>query len=185
MVGSMEAADRAVLSRAPSAEVLAPIWLRDGTRVDLHPMEAADADALVRFHHRLSSETTYLRFFTVHPELSADEVDRFTHVDHLDREAIVATIDREIVAVARFDRLDDAGEAEAAFVVADSWQGEGLGSELLRRLALRAREVDVHRLVAEVMPQNRRMMNVFQHAGLPVSSTFRDGVVHLAVDLLG
>jgi RimJ/RimL family protein N-acetyltransferase len=181
----MDAAEGTVLSREPWGEVLAPVRMRDGTEVQLHTMSGADADGLLRFHDQLSPETTYLRFFSLHPELSERELEHFTHVDHRDREAIVATIDDEIVAVARFDRVEGTGDAEAAFVVADRWQGQGLGSELLGRLVLRAREVDVHRLVAEVMPHNQRMLDVFHHAGVPASSSFRDGVVHVGLDLQG
>lgn len=160
------------------------IELRDGTRVGLHPMHADDAASLLRFHGSLSTETTHLRFFTVHPELSSTELHRFTHVDHRDREAIVATVCGEIVGVARFDRLDDPDDAEVAFVVADSWQGRGLGTVMFERLAERARDAGISRFVAETLPHNRRMLAVFHHAGLPVTSEIRDGVVHLVIDLV-
>lgn len=159
------------------------IELHDGTTVRLHPMSASDAPGLARFHSTLSPETTYFRFFSVHPLLSEKELYHFTHVDHTVREAIVVTAGDEIVAVARFDRLKDPLEAEAAFVVADSWQELGLGTALFHRLADRAREVGVNRLVAEVLPHNRRMLAVFHHSGLPVRSELRDGEVHLVVEL--
>jgi GNAT superfamily N-acetyltransferase len=168
---------------AGSARAASIVALRDGTEVGLHAMHADDAASLLRFHGTLSPETTYLRFFTPHPELSDDELHRFTHVDHHDREAIVATADEQIIAVARFDRLDDHAYAEVAFVVADAWQGRGLGTALFERLAERARRVGIRRFVAETLPQNRPMLSVFHHAGLPVTSRFRDGVVHLVIDL--
>jgi RimJ/RimL family protein N-acetyltransferase len=146
-------------------------------------MEASDGDRLVRFHHTLSTESTYLRFFAVHPELSADELHRFTHVDHKDREAIVATIDDEIVGVARFDRLDGGTDAEVAFVVADRWQGRGLGTLLFESLAARAREVHITRFVADTLPHNTPMLRVFQDAGLPTKTERRDGVIHLVIPL--
>lgn len=167
------------------SKALAPLTLRDGTVVDLHAMRPQDTDRLLRFHHGLSRETTYLRFFTVHPELSVDELERFTHVDHHDREAIVAIVGDDIVGVARFDRLDDPDEAEVAFVVADGWQGAGLGSGLLVRLAQRAREEGVARLGAETLPTNSRMVAVFTHAGLPVRADHRNGVVHVQLELEG
>jgi RimJ/RimL family protein N-acetyltransferase len=167
-----------------AASPVVSVGLRDGTTVDLHPMHADDAAALLRFHHRLSPETTNLRFFNVHPELSVAELQRFTHVDHRDREAIVAAFAGEIVGVARFDRLDDPLEAEAAFVVADSWQGRGVGVALFDRLAARAREVGIARLVADTMPHNRRMLAVFRHGGQDVRSSFRDGLVHVVIDLV-
>ncbi|MEJ7584885.1 MAG: hypothetical protein WKF43_12580 [Acidimicrobiales bacterium] len=100
------------------------VTLRDGSRVAVVPMQPTDSVRLMRFHATLSPETTYSRFFSVHPELSSKELHRFTHVDHHDREAIVALADDEIVAVARFDLLN-ATDAEVAFVVADGWQGRG------------------------------------------------------------
>ena len=172
-----------LLSRDVPISIHAPIELRDGTDVHLHAMHGDDAAALLRFHHRLSPETTVLRFFSVHPELSSHELEYFTNVDHQDREAIVATVDEEIVGVARFDRLDPGTDAEAAFVVADVWQGEGLGSALFGRLAARARAVGVERFTAEVLPHNHRMLNLFHSSGLPVTARFQDGVVHVVLDL--
>ena len=173
----------ALLSPDLSASICEPIQLRDGTEIHLHAMHGDDAEALLHFHHQLSPETTYLRFFAVHPELSSRELEYFTHVDHSDREAIVATVDDEIVGVARFDRLPGGSEAEAAFVIADVWQGEGLGSVVFERLAARARELGVERLTAEVLLHNRRMLNLFHHSGLPVTARLQDGVVHVVLDL--
>jgi RimJ/RimL family protein N-acetyltransferase len=171
------------LSPEMSTSILVPIELRDGTEVHLHAMRGDDADALLRFHHQLSAETTHLRFFAVHPELSSRELEHFSQVDHQDREAIVATVDEEIVGVARFDRLGGGRDAEAAFVVADIWQGEGLGTALFGRLVARARELGVERFTAEVLPHNRRMLNLFLHSRFPVTACHRDGVVHVVLDL--
>lgn len=143
------------------------------------------AGALVRFHDALSASTTRNRFFAVHPHLSAAEVRRFTCVDHVDREAVVALDgDDEIVAVARFDRLGTgATVAEVAFVVADRWQHHGVGAALFARIAALAAEQGVERLVADTLAGNRAMRAVFRHGVHPVTETFRDGVVHVTVDL--
>jgi RimJ/RimL family protein N-acetyltransferase len=168
---------------APIAQaVCEPFTLDDATRVELHLMDPEDAAELVRFHHTLSPETTHLRFFTTHPELSSEEVARFTTVDHVAREALVATVDGHVVAVARFDRLDD-DEAEVAFVVADHLQGRGIGSTLFARLAARGRELGIRRFVAETLPYNGRMLHVFRNGGLPCRTSFGDGVTHVVIDL--
>ena len=159
------------------------VTLTDGTLADLRPMRPRDAADLVDFHHTLSTESTYLRFFSVHPELSADEVDRFTHVDHRDREAIVARIDSMIVGVARFDRIGESDRAEVAFVVADAWQGHGLGTAMFDALASRARKARVSWLVADTLPHNTKMLRLFHDTGLPMTSELRDGVVHLVIRL--
>jgi RimJ/RimL family protein N-acetyltransferase len=155
----------------------------DAPTVAIRAMRADDADALVRFHAGLSPDTVYLWFFSVHPELSDAEVDRFTHVDHRDREALVAVADGEIVGVARLDRCATETEAEVAFVIADAWQGKGLGTRLFHALAARGRELGVQRFVAETLPQNRRMLALFSHAGLPVSTSMACGVVTVSLEL--
>lgn len=161
-----------------------PLVLRDGTAVEVRAMQPSDTDRLRRFHGTLSPETTYLRFFSFHPELSAQEVHRFTHVDHRDREAVVAVAAGEIVAVGRFDREPDGASAEVAFVVADAWQGRGLGSVLFAHLADQARDIGIERFTAQTLAHNHRMLRVFQRSGHPVTTRTAGGVVDVQVDLL-
>jgi RimJ/RimL family protein N-acetyltransferase len=152
--------------------------------VSVRAIRPEDVAGLLAFHAQLSRETTYFRFFNVHPRLSDEEVHRFTHVDHHDREAIVAIHEEQIVGVARFDQLGD-GRAEAAFVVRDDWQNRGVGHILITRLAQRAQEEGVQRLVAETMTSNARMLAVFRGAGLVERASFRDGVMWVELDLPG
>jgi RimJ/RimL family protein N-acetyltransferase len=160
------------------------VVLRDGTVVEVRAMSAADEGRLERFHGTLSAGTTYLRYFSPHPQLSASELHRFTHGDHRDREAVVALVDDEIVGVARFDRPPEGPEAEVAFVVSDAWQGRGLGTALFRHLADRAVAAGVQRFAAETLPHNRPMLAVFTHAGLPHRTRFANGVVEIVIDLV-
>lgn len=151
--------------------------LRDGTRVEVRPIRPADAPLLRAFHASLSSETVYLRFFSVHPELADKEVERFTHVDGVSRVALVAVLDAALIAVGRYDREADTDVAEVAFVVADAYQEQGLGTILLERLADRARENGIRTFVADSLAQNQRMREVFSGEGFDVSSTVDSGVV--------
>lgn len=159
------------------------IRLLDGRTVRVRLISASDGEALVRFHEGLTMETARLRFFAVHPHLTPTEVDRFTHVDHHDREALVALAGTEIVAVGRYDRLPGTDDAEVAFVVADGWQGHGAGTKLLKQLADRARSDGIKRLVADTLSENHRMRDVFHHCGLASTATHEDGVVHVILDL--
>src|SRR5690242_20998695 len=116
------------------------------------------------------------------PRLSDADLARFTTVDHVNRVALVATVGDDIVAVGRYDRIDPR-TAEVAFNVSDAHQGRGLGSVLLEHLAAAARENGVHRFVAEVLPQNRKMLGVFREAGYEVRSDFDEGVIALTFDI--
>jgi RimJ/RimL family protein N-acetyltransferase len=148
-------------------------------------MSPALAPALDRFHERLTPATIRSRFFSLHPHLTAAELERFTSVDHVDRDALVALDgDGQIVAVARFDRLaPSATTAEVAFVVADPWQHHGVGGALFARLATRARDVGVTRFVADTLVGNQAMRTVFRHAGLAHQETVEQGVVRVTIDL--
>ena len=144
----------------------ARLWtLADGRTVAIVPMAADDGARLVYFHEGLSMLTTYRRFFCVHPELSDAEVHHLTHVDHRNRDALVAVAEDEIVGVARLERLADPATAEVAFVVADPWQGVGLGTLLFERLAARARQLGITAFTAETLPGNEPMLAVFRRAG--------------------
>jgi GNAT superfamily N-acetyltransferase len=159
------------------------IGLLDGRRLRVRSILPTDGAGLVHFHQGLTSETTRLRFFTVHPVLSAKEVERFTRVDHRDREAIVALDGPDIVAVGRFDRMPGTNDAEVAFVVADAWQDHGVGTCLLQELTVRARALGITGFIAETLGENRRMRDVFRNSGLPESSKTAMGVVRVVMDL--
>jgi GNAT superfamily N-acetyltransferase len=158
--------------------------LRDGTAVAVRPISILDDERIVRFHESLSPETTRLRFFAVHPHLTAHETTRFTDVDHKDREAWVALIDDEIIGVGRYERLTDPNDdAEVAFVVADRWQGLGVGPILLRHLTASARAVGIRRLVAETLAENHHMLDMFIRSGLPATRSLDRGVVTVTMRL--
>jgi GNAT superfamily N-acetyltransferase len=64
--------------------------------------------------------------------------------------------------------------AEAAVVIADEWQGRGLGTALVKRLAERAREEGITAFTATVLTSNRHMLDVFARVG-EVRVTGREG----------
>lgn len=152
---------------------------RDGTVVRLRPIRPDDDARLVAFHAGLSPRSVYLRFFSVHPLLSAAEVHRFTHVDYVDRLALVAEVDDRLVAVGRYDRLPGTSTAEIAFVVDDAFQSQGLGTLLVDELAAAARRHGITEFQADTLADNVLMVDVFHHSGFPVSSTFEDGIVRI------
>jgi GNAT superfamily N-acetyltransferase len=159
--------------------------LRDGTAIVVRPISTSDEQRLTRFHESLSAETTRMRFFSVHPKLSSRETARFTDVDHTDREAWVALVGDDIIGVGRYERLASPDDAEVAFVVADQWQGYGVGPILLGNLADCARVVGIRRFVAETLAENHHMLDMFTHAGLPITRSMTRGVVTVRMALVG
>ncbi len=121
----------------------------------------------------------YRRFFSEHPELSAQEIERFTRVDGIDRLALVVEDGQRLVAVGRYDRTPGTDEAEVAFVVADDFQHYGLAPELLQRLAGAARRQGIMVFTAITLIENRDMLHVFSTSGYPVTRATEYGVVSI------
>ncbi|MCX4659662.1 bifunctional acetate--CoA ligase family protein/GNAT family N-acetyltransferase [Streptomyces uncialis] len=169
----------------------ADVVLRDGGTARIRPITVDDADRLVSFYEHVSDESKYYRFFAPYPRLSDKDVHRFTHHDFVDRVGLAATIGGEFIATVRYDRIDAVGrpatapadEAEVAFLVQDAHQGRGVASALLEHIAAVARERDIRRFAAEVLPANTKMIKVFTDAGYQQKRSFEDGVVRLEFDL--
>jgi GNAT superfamily N-acetyltransferase len=158
--------------------------LADGGTVHVRPIRPDDAAAHRAFFANQSPQSVYLRFFGHRTELSDGEVDRFTTVDYHQRMAFVAFLHDEMIAIGRYDRLAGGDEAEVAFAVADAQQGRGLATLLLEYLATYAAGNGITRFSADTLVDNRRMLDIFQAAGLRRQSRSTEyGVVHLAFDI--
>jgi RimJ/RimL family protein N-acetyltransferase len=166
-----------------------PEWeerLRDGAPILVRPIRPDDRDELAEGMQRLSPESRYRRFFAPTSKLSQSQLRYLTEVDHHDHEALVALEPGtgHGIGVARFVRSPrDPELAEVAVVVADSWQGRGAGTILLHRLTERARAEGIRRFSAEILAENRPMLDLIDDLG-EVTVTERDhGAVEVEVAL--
>jgi acetyltransferase len=82
-----------------------------------------------------------------------------------------------VLAVGRLQRLRRSNEAEVAVVVADAYQGLGLGSELLRRLVEIARLEGITGLWADILAANSRMRRLCESLGFTLSEELGDPTV--------
>lgn len=134
------------------------VKLRSGREVIIRQIRPGDGPWLKAGYRALSPESQYRRFLGSKPRLTDTDVRYLTDVDGHDHFALVATTARApdwIIAVARFVRSsEDPQAAEFAIVVGDPYQGEGLGTELLERLASAATARGVHRFRATVLAEN-------------------------------
>ena len=106
----------------------------------LRPIRPDDDRKLSVFHSKLSADSIYRRYFSVHPELSPGELVHLTQVDYVDRLALVIESGDDLIAVCRYERYPGTTDAEVAFIVADDHQHQGLGQLMLHRLASAAWE---------------------------------------------
>jgi acetyltransferase len=132
-------------------------------------MSPDDRGREAAFVRGLSRESRYFRFHSAMRELTPDMLERFIHVNYPDDLALVACIEgpegEALIGVARYVREGRTDSAEMAIVVADAWQGKGVGSRLLLALRDLAQAAGIHRLVANVLRENERMLSFVRHLG--------------------
>jgi GNAT superfamily N-acetyltransferase len=155
--------------------VLGPIVLADGARLDVRPIGPADVGRLRRMFDRLSPLSVYYRFFAPIHRPRPGVLEHLVAVDHERREAIVALVDDEIVAVARYEGGDCGPDAELAVTVEDAWQRRGLGALLSARLARLARLRGFTAFTATVLGENRAALALMRTISPDVSIQFASG----------
>jgi RimJ/RimL family protein N-acetyltransferase len=155
------------------AEYIEEAMLKDGRRVTLRPIRPDDAPRLQEGFTRLSPETIYMRFFEAASALSDEQARELATVDYQQRMAFVGSVQEEgqerLVAVARYSITPQREPviAEAAIVVRDDYQGQGLGKQAMKLLVRYARTQGVMGLYATVHTANARILNFIRSSGLP------------------
>jgi len=153
------------------------VVLRDGGLARIRPVTPEDADGMRSMFRRMGRESIYHRFFSHKQDVTDEEIEYFTSVDYDDRMAFVAEIGRDLVAVGRYDRMeDDASAAEVAFSVDDAHHGRGLGSHLLSHLTNYARNNGVTAFRAFVLAENYPMMRLFRGSGYRMKRGMGEGI---------
>jgi RimJ/RimL family protein N-acetyltransferase len=160
--------------------------LRNGREVEIRALRRDDRDALLAATSRASPQSMFRRFFAAKRAFSEQEIEFFVNVDFIAHVALVA-VTREnsqaiIIGGVRYI-VTQPGTAEVAFAVVDAYQGQGLGTVLMRHLAAIARNAGLKELIAEVLADNTPMLKVFERSGLPLTVQRQTGVVHVVLQL--
>jgi len=148
-----------------------PWTLSDGRPVTIRPIRPEDEPLIVAFHQTLSEESIYFRYFhliKLQARIAHERLTRICFIDY-DREmALVAeyqnpeTGERSILGVARLSRLHGLNEAEFGMLINDQYQGQGLGTELLRSLVAVAKAEALTQISADILPENGAMQRLCQ-----------------------
>jgi acetate---CoA ligase (ADP-forming) len=156
------------------------VVLRSGHTLHVRPVRAADRERLVDFFAHLSSESLHARFFGLcSPDVAAARSP--ADIDYQRQFGVIGENGSEIVGVGHyFASPSEPAVAEVAFAIADAAQGSGIGTKLLEVLAAAAQTHGIERFEAEVLCDNRRMLNVFLGMGFAVKTNATSGSVHLS-----
>ena len=138
--------------------------LRSGKTLAVRFVEPGDADALQGYFRSLSVRSRYNRFLGAISELPQTELDHFIHVGEFGRFSVIAVMAIDgvetIVGEARYGFDGATASFEFGVSVDDRWQGEGIGSALLRNLECRAAALGAKRLFGDTLRSNDVMMGL-------------------------
>ena len=138
-------------------------------------LEPGDEPLVSRLFARLSQESLYRRFFS--PVQSADRfANALLRVDGMERAAVAAIAAGEVVAVAQYSRRPGAVAADMAIVVADAWQGQGIGTRLIAALADGAAAHGIQAFSVDVQGDNLGAMRLLQRVAPGMRLGFSGGV---------
>ena len=164
----------------------ATLKLSDGTSVFLRPIRPSDSEQAAAFREKLSAQSIYERFLGYVPKITPKLIKRLTEID-LSREiAIVAEVDhkgqREGIAIARLVK-EKADAGEFAIIIADVWQGKGLGNLMTDYMIQIAGKIGYGKLIAYVFAENGVMLHILKQKGFELKR--EDGATILAEMILG
>jgi len=161
----------------------------DGITLTVRPIRPEDAQIEQAFVRSLSDESRYFRFMQAVHELTQEMLVRFTQIDY-DREmALIAVVEPDPgvetqVAVARYTANPDKRSCEFAIVVADDWQGRGIGTHLMQSLMRVAKSRGISLMEGEIMAGNAHMRGLMRRLGFKVRANPDDeGVVQAIREL--
>lgn len=145
---------------ATDSEPIPSTRLRDGQIVRMRPVGRDDEQGLRELLGGLCARSLRFRFFT-----GAANVDTAAHWAAASEQGSygIVALDRSgaLVGHAAYVPLDEQS-AEVAVEVADRLHGLGLGTIMVQRLAQQAEQRGVAQFVAEVLPDNKDMLDVFR-----------------------
>lgn len=150
------------------------VTLKNGQEVYLRPARPDDMQAVQSFYNNLSQESNYLRFLSYRRKFSVRDMRKMTTFDYESQICFVAVLPRakgekdQVVGIAEYAPLtvEKPGKVEFAIVIADEYQGQGMGTVLLNHLVDYGREQDIEIFYGMVSAENTGMSHLIQKLGV-------------------
>ncbi len=161
--------------------------LLDGREIVIRAIRPDDKQLLLQHFNALSQRSVYYRFCGFKRSLTDTDLKTFTELDFEQNVGLAATMgrgaDERFIGVGRYAQSQDPFRAEIAFAVIDSYQGEGIGTLLLKHLAQIARAGGIKQFTADVLGGNQQMLEVFANNGCHVTYYNHDGTVRVILEI--
>ena len=167
-----------VLVPAELTESFEPII---GQSVTLRPLRREHHDIEHAFVSGLSPDTRHNRLLGGAIRITHEYIEGLITVDYSRDMAIAAALmldGREVlIGVARYVLEPGDRACEFALVIADAWQGRGIGRRMLEKLIAVARSRGLGRIYGDVLSVNRHMLELCRKLGFTLGGISDDPTV--------
>jgi acyl-CoA hydrolase/RimJ/RimL family protein N-acetyltransferase len=158
---------------------------KSGLKIFLRPVKITDEQLLKDFFYSLSGDSMYHRFISIRADMHHDRIQQFVVIDYTKEMVILSAVkeqDKEVIAgMGQYFVDEKTHTAEVAFLVRDEYQGKGIGSELLLYLTYLAKKNGLHGFTAEVLVDNKAMLQIFLKAGFVIEKHAEAGMYELTM----
>jgi GNAT superfamily N-acetyltransferase len=151
--------------------------LKDGRLLLIRSIRPDDKAALADAFRQLSKESVHSRFLSFKKGLGEVELAYLTELDFIQHVGLVAVLPEidpgKIVGIARYIVIDQESAnllAEVALVVVDQYQAKGIGTGLLKHIAIIAKKAGISMFEAYVLWENTHIRELFEHCGYQIHS---------------
>jgi acetyltransferase len=160
--------------------------MKDGTVLIIRPIRPEDEPLMVKFHETLSERSVFHRYFQITKlsrRVAHERLVRICFADFEREFALVAELtlpesaERQILAVGRLSKLEESDKAELAVLVSDQYQRRGLGTELMRRLLVIARDQGIKSVHGYMLQENIEMRALLKKLGFRLTPTDDPAIV--------
>lgn len=165
------------------------VILKDGQGLLFRPASPSDIPKVQEFMKRVSRESLRMRFMAAVSEVPPDVIKNLCEGDFTESGCLLAITsegsESKIVGLGNYIAMGNKKSAEIAFLVEDDYQGKGISTLLLERLAGLAAANGYIEFEAEVLPDNQPMINVFKSSGFEVHKVWHSDTVHVELPTNG
>src|SRR5512140_1042409 len=165
------------------------VLLRDGQSVFLRAATPEDVPAVEALIQSVSPASLQMRFMGAVAYVPRSVIESMCAADPRDRLSVLAIVgqgaDARVVGVGNYVSVGVSGKAEVAFLVQDEFQGRGISTLLLERLAGSAAGNGFHGFQAEVLYDNQAMLNVLRDSGFEVCQAYEGSSIHVQFPVTG
>ncbi len=171
---------------------------KSNQQVLIRPIRPEDEPALSEFHKKLSPQSVYFRFFhavSLDQRTSHERLSRICFADYdrqitliIEKEKEQSSIEEstnelrnEIIGAIQIIKVHGTKQAEFGMTVVDGYQGEGLGSELLKRAIEVCRSEGIELLKADILSENKAMRRICEKLGFNMGFNSDEGTVEASL----